>query len=88
MTDKIDPKGLILEAYRMEGITLQECRSIFLDWALSLPDGADQPAAVHEIHQRFAADHPTHPMSEVISEGLSDRKVAKRRGGWRGRRPN
>ena len=39
--DPLDHKGLIREAYRIEGITLGECRSIFLDWALSTPDGAD-----------------------------------------------
>ena len=32
-----DPKGLIREAYSIDGITKAECRSIFLDWALSLP---------------------------------------------------
>ena len=35
--DENDPKGLIFEAYRIDGITLPECRTIFLDWALSLP---------------------------------------------------
>ena len=39
--DPLDPKGLIREAYRIDGITAGECRSIFLDWALSLPDGQD-----------------------------------------------
>jgi hypothetical protein len=28
-----DPKGLVRESYRIEGITLGECRSIFVDWA-------------------------------------------------------
>ncbi len=31
-----DPKGLVRESYAIEGITPGECRSIFLDWALSL----------------------------------------------------
>ena len=38
-----DPKGLIREAYRIDGIGAGECRSIFMDWALSI-DGAAQPA--------------------------------------------
>jgi len=42
--DADDPKGLIRESYRIEGIGMAECRSIFLDWALSLPDGADAGA--------------------------------------------
>ena len=35
-----DPKGLVRESYRIEGITPGECRSIFMDWALSIPVGA------------------------------------------------
>ena len=33
--DALDRKGLIEEAYKVDGITAAECRSIFLDWALS-----------------------------------------------------
>ena len=29
-----DPKGLVRESYQIDGITVGECRSIFLDWAL------------------------------------------------------
>ena len=36
-----DPKGLIFEAYNMEDISEPECRSIFLDWALSLDSKFD-----------------------------------------------
>ncbi|MGB1096749.1 MAG: hypothetical protein ACPG09_09845, partial [Paracoccaceae bacterium] len=35
--DENDPKGLISEAYNIDGITAGECRSIFLDWALGVP---------------------------------------------------
>ena len=38
---KADPKGLVRESYNIDGITLGECRSIFLDWALSLILGQD-----------------------------------------------
>ena len=41
--DAVDPKGVIGESYRIEGIRVEECRSIFMDWALRLPDGADTP---------------------------------------------
>ena len=37
--DLDDPKALIQEAYKIENITRSECRSIFLDWALSLAPG-------------------------------------------------
>ena len=32
----IDPRGLIFESYRIENITIEECRMIFLDWALEV----------------------------------------------------
>jgi hypothetical protein len=38
-----DPKGLVRESYRIEGITPGECRSIFMDWALSIPVGRPVP---------------------------------------------
>ena len=30
----IDPRGMIFESYNIEGISIEECRTIFLDWAL------------------------------------------------------
>ena len=33
-SDPLDKKGLVYEAYRIDGIVAEECRSIFLDWAL------------------------------------------------------
>ena len=76
-----DPKGLIAEAYRIEGIGLAECRSIFLDWALSLP--GETAAAI----PRLLAGRPEdHPMSRVLREGMGEAMRRGRRGGWRGRR--
>ncbi len=34
--DPNDPKELIFEAFRIDGISMGECRSIFIDWALSV----------------------------------------------------
>ena len=34
--DPNDPKGLIRESYRIEGIGPGECRTICLDWALGV----------------------------------------------------
>lgn len=80
----IDPKNLVLEAYRIEGITEPECRSIFLDWALSLPPGADIRAALTALLQRHA-DDGEHPMSAVLRAGLEKAEPPRRRGGWRSR---
>lgn len=80
-----DPKGLIFEAYRIEGISLQECRTIFLDWALSLPDDQSQTVALQTLVARYG-DRPNHPMTEVLEEGMASIATPRRRGGGRGRR--
>ncbi|WP_299646850.1 hypothetical protein [uncultured Jannaschia sp.] len=77
-----DPKGLISEAYRIDGIGLSECRSIFLDWALSY---AGDPA---EAVPRLLAGRPPHPMTEVLREALDRPARTGRRGGRAGRRPD
>jgi len=84
--DPDDPKGLIRESYRIEGITDPECRSILMDWALSL-DGALEPAAaLARLHDRHIGDSPDHPMTLLLLEGASARPAqARRRGGRAGR---
>lgn len=76
-----DPKGLIRESYAIDGITAGECRSIFLDWALSLPVAADVPAAAAALIAHYAKGLPDHPMSGVLHEGLILPDHPKRRGG-------
>lgn len=80
-----DPKGLIVEAYRIEGITEPECRTIFLDWALSLPDGADSRAVLALLVARYTPLAPDHPMTQVMRDGLQGMSRQGRRGGWRSR---
>lgn len=79
-----DPKGLIREAYRIEGISLSECRSIFVDWALSLPDGMIAQDAIPPLLTVYGQEG--HPMTQILSEGrtrLTGPRV--RKGGWRTR---
>lgn len=80
-----DRKGLIREAYRIEGITYGECRTIFLDWALSLPDGQPPHPAIEHLMQVYGKDAPDHPMTQVMIEGLAVQPSAKRRGGRKAR---
>ncbi len=80
-----DPKGLIFEAYRIEGITASECRSIFLDWALSLPLETDMRAVITRLLAHYEAQGPNHPMTTVLRDGLPNPTQRKRRGGWRSR---
>ena len=82
--DPDDPKGLIREAYRIEGISEPECRSIFMDWALS-SDQSDPRPVIADLLARYGADRPEHPMSKVLREGLGTPAKARRRGGRAGR---
>ena len=81
LTTDADPKGLVRESYRIEGITLGECRSVFIDWALSLPVGRDLPAAIHALLDAYDRADPDHPMGQVLREGLVEAPPPKRRGG-------
>ena len=83
-----DPKGLIHESYRIEGITLAECRSIFLDWALSLPAERETGEAIRLLLDRHGTAAPDHPMTSVLQEGRTTMTTPRRRGGWRGRTRN
>ncbi len=86
--DAEDHKGLIMEAYRIEGITKPECRTIFLDWALSLPVERDTGEAIRLLLAKYQPDAPDHPMTEVLTEGLVGMAAPRRRGGWRSRPRN
>jgi len=80
-----DPKGLIFEAYRIDGITKSECRTIFLDWALSLPETQTDAASIRHLLERYGAEHVAHPMTEVLREATEGAPKPRRRGGWRSR---
>ncbi len=78
-----DPKGLVREAYAIEGITAGECRSIFLDWALSLKAGTDPRTAMQALIADYGArpGHADHPMTTVLKDGLAAPANPVRRGG-------
>ncbi|MEP2642144.1 hypothetical protein [Roseobacter sp.] len=86
--DENDPKGLIFEAYSIEGIVKSECRTIFLDWALSLPVECETGPVLRILLAQYGAAHPDHPMTQVITEGLAGMTAPRRRGGWRSRARN
>lgn len=77
-----DPKGLMTDAFAIEGITVAECRSIFLDWALGLPAQYETRAQVQMLIAAY--ETPTnadHPMLATLREALTDAPRPKRRGG-------
>lgn len=78
--DPHDPKGLIRDAYAIDGITSAECRSIFLDWALSVQ--ADDPKEIVKVLLTdHGADAPDHPMTQTLTAALAETGPARRRGG-------
>jgi hypothetical protein len=85
--DTADPRGLIREAYVIEGISGPECRSIFLDWAIGLPAGVDTAGLIELLLSRHGRDAPDHPMTQVLRDGLGSAERTGRRGGRRGRGP-
>ena len=84
--ESIDKTGLIRESYRIDGIDIAQCRSIFLDWVLKLPQDTDVTAAVQLMLQTHATDAMEHPMSMVLRDALVVADAGGRRGGASGRR--
>lgn len=82
----IDARGMIHEAYRIDGITERDCRTIFLDWAMFAPDSPPVAEQLERLLQVYGTDNPDHPMTQVIRQGL-DRSNQRtgRRGGRIGR---
>lgn len=81
-----DPKGLIREAFRIEGIGAPECRSIFLDWALGVPANRETRQEVEKLVAHYGGRYPAqHPMLETLQSALSEAPTPTRRGGRRGR---
>jgi hypothetical protein len=80
----LDPKGLIRESYRIEGITIEECRSIFLDWALGVPGDIPPQDRIRALLGIYG-DNIDHPMTVVLTAGLKSAEAPRRRGGRKAR---
>ena len=70
--EEVDRTGLIRESYAIEAITPEECRSIFLDWALGLSDAIAPRVAIPVLLETYAKGRPDHPMTVVLTEGLAE----------------
>ena len=84
--DAHDPRGLIRESFNIDGIHPAECRSIFLDWALF--DEVETSAAerLQALLDHYGPQHPDHPMTQILREGVEAQAAPKkRRGGRAGR---
>ncbi len=81
--NQLDPRGLIADAFKIEGISAPECRSIFLDWALEPRDAQDMRRAAQVLATQYA-EFPDHPMTSILQEATVEFTTApKRRGGKR-----
>jgi hypothetical protein len=77
-----DPKGLMKDAFAIEGISAPECRSIFLDWALGLTSDHHTSDQVRALLSMYEDEVPAdHPMLVTLHAALADSAPAKRRGG-------
>ena len=88
MTDGpiFDPKGLMREAFLIEGIMAAECRSIFLDWALGVPSDRDMQREVGRLLTHYTPYVPAdHPMLETLLAAQVAPASPRRRGGRNGR---
>ena len=74
-----DPKKLISESFKIDGISDEECRSIFFGWVLDFDSRIDINLAIKTLHEKYSLSNPTHPMTKVLLEGLSGGYRAKRR---------
>ncbi|MEM8791443.1 MAG: hypothetical protein AAGE80_07485 [Pseudomonadota bacterium] len=79
-----DPRDLIGDAFRIEGISTEDCRSIFFDWALGL-DVAENPSLAARALLAHHAPAPEHPMTVLLKEAAEGTARPRRR---RGRRPS
>lgn len=79
--DSNDPKGLIRESYRIDGITAAECRTIFLDWALGVPVEQDTQDVVRKLLLQYAEQPNDHPMTQTLLAALKQPAAPRRKGG-------
>ncbi|MEL7000614.1 MAG: hypothetical protein AAFP68_20370 [Pseudomonadota bacterium] len=84
--DAYDPAGLIREAYRINGIGREDCRTIFLDWVLQQRERFEMRDAVNAMLEKYSSEPSDHPMTLTLREAVEEPPAPKRRGGARGRR--
>lgn len=83
--EEVDPKGLICESYRIEDITLSECKTIFFDWAIQVPVGTNPALYIKFCIYYYGDFLPNHPMTSVLKAALAPAPENIRRGGRAGR---
>ncbi len=77
-----DPRGIIAESYVIDDLSEDGARAIFLDWAM-MDAPSDAKPVLEALLARFRDDHPDHPMTELLREGVSRMETAGKRRGRR-----
>lgn len=77
---QMDPRDLIGESYRIEGIEVEDCRSIFFDWALGLAADVNPSLAARTLLE-FHAPDAGHPMTVLLKEAAEGTPTPRRRRG-------
>jgi len=71
-TSEWDKRGLISEALAMEGLSLEENRSIFFDWAFGLPEperAAEAAQNLLDLHRN--EENAKHPIIALLQDAVS-----------------
>lgn len=80
-----DPRYLVYEAFRIEGLGEAECRAIFFDWALGLPASTDPAEAARALRAHYAEEPADHPMTRLLDEASAGLEASRGRTGRRRR---
>ncbi|MEM7177331.1 MAG: hypothetical protein AAGD47_10735 [Pseudomonadota bacterium] len=80
----LDSRGIIAESYKIDGITVEDCRSIFFDWALGLDASANAAESAATLLAAYTPPED-HPMTALLNEAVQAKAAPRRR---RGRRSN
>jgi len=78
-----DPRELIAEGYRIDGISAPECRAVFFDWALGVPADAEMQVVAARLLAHYGPLYPEHPMTEILQQATVATAKPRRRGGHR-----
>ncbi len=65
-----DPRGLFRDGFAMENLSDSECRTIFLEWAMTLRDDVDMVHSLGVLHAHYQSEYSEHYLFKLITEGL------------------
>jgi len=85
-TSRWDTRGLIADAMSMEGLSVEENRAIFFDWAFGLADpehAAEASRDLLALHR--TSDNADHAMIHLLEQAANGAALRKGRTGRRRR---